>query len=425
MKKVLIVIAIVFLLILSIPVYIWWVTLQPLANVSYSQNTLPAEELSRIHQFIQKNEQTPNHKRIELSQHDLNQLIRYGSQKINSLANVAGYVELHPDNSQLLLTLNTGLPLRPYLNAQFNFITKGKNIVLLGGRFGGMNLPQQGVELLVNMTIPYAQQHQQYSTGTQLLQTIEAITVQDKKLSIDFIINQQVKAAIQQQLEIILGKDALNRLPFYQQVIEQSFQQRLGQRVKLHQVMQELFNVAVTERNASPMSINTVADNKAILFALFLHTIESDDAAFLQSEQMFSLPQQPIEFTIERRKDLAQHYLGTAVITLFANSAIADTIGLYKELQDQNGPSGFSASDLIADRAGSLLASQLLNPATAKHLQQRIAATQNELELFPNTRIIAPQLEQQMNQHQGDQQQVIYNIEQHIDQLAKSVAIYQ
>ncbi|MGK0443060.1 MAG: hypothetical protein ACJA0N_002880, partial [Pseudohongiellaceae bacterium] len=234
------------------------------------------------------------------------------------------------------------------------------------------------------------------------------------------------KAAIQQQqLEIILGKDALNRLPFYQQVIEQSFQQRLGQRVKLHQVMQELFNVAVTERNASPMSINTVADNKAILFALFLHTIESDDAAFLQSEQMISLPQQPIEFTIERRKDLAQHYLGTAVITLFANSAIADTIGLYKELQDQNGPSGFSASDLIADRAGSLLASQLLNPATAKHLQQRIAATQNELELFPNTRIIAPQLEQQMNQHQGDQQQVIYNIEQHIDQLAKSVAIYQ
>lgn len=423
MKKLLLLLAVVFLIVLSIPLSIWWMTLDTEANVSYQHNSLNPEDLSRINQFIQQNEQAPTHKRIDLSEQELNQLIHYGSQKFNSHLDFAGHIDLHEERSQLLISLNTHLPLRPYLNLQIDFATQGKSIQLLGGKFGSMDLPQHSVELLVNMTMPYAQQHPQYQTGTQLWQTIEAITIKEDRLTIDFIINQQLQTQIQQRhLETVFGKNALARLPFYQQAIEQSFESRLGQRIKLHEVMKHLFTIAV-DQNA--LGANPVDDNKAIILALFLHTVKPQHVAALQLDQHIQLPSNPIELTIERRADLARHFLSTAAITLFADSTVADTIGLFKELQDQNGFSGFSASDLIADRAGSLFASQLTFTDQAASLQKIIAATPNEQAFFPATNPMAQQLEQQLLSTTGNQQALLQHIEQQIDQHARSVAIYQ
>ena len=349
-------------------------------------------------------------------------MLAYASQQLQPQINFAGHIDLHPQRSQLLLSLNTGLPFRPYLNLQIDFDTEGKNIHLLGGRFGGMSLPQQSVELLLNMTLPYAQQHPQFHTGSQLWQIIETINIEEDLLTIDFIIKPEVQAQLQQQqLELMLGKDALKRLPFYQTQIEKHFADRLGQRIKLHEVMQKLFTIAQAQQQNGA---NAITDNKAIILALFLHTLDPADAKVLQLDQHIKLPSRPIEFTIERRKDLAQHYLGTAAITLYANSTIADAIGLYKELQDQNGRSGFSASDLIADRAGSLLATQLTQAGSAEWLQQRLAATQSEQEFFPNTKLIDRQIEQLLENPQGEQGQILQQIKQQIDAYVQAVEIY-
>lgn len=398
--------------------------MQPTATVINSDQAIQQNDLSRIRQFIHENDNTPTHKRLELTEDDVNQMLRYASQHARFNMGIQAQAQLHPKASELLVSINTFLPLRPFLNIRLDFTTEGKNIVLLGGKIGSLELPQQSIELLVNLTMPYAQQHAQYQPGTQLWQTIQDIQIQEDQLNIEFIVNKSLQAELQQQqLELIIGKSALERLPFYQQLIEQQFQSSLGKRVKLYRVMQQLFIESVTQQT---LGADPIADNKAIILALFLHTINTNDFALLELKNSIELPAKAIEFTIERRKDLAQHLLTTATITLFANSSIADAVGMYKELEDQITSSGFSVSDLMADRAGSFLASNLLdNPDQARLLQKQLASIERESDIFAPSQPLATQLEQRLMSAPTNQQNLLDEINNDIDAHVRGVKIYQ
>ncbi|MBR0565175.1 hypothetical protein J5J83_03470 [Azoarcus sp. L1K30] len=56
--------------------------------------------------------------------------------------------------------------------------------------------------------------------------------------------------------------------------------------------------------------------------------------------------------TLQQREDSAQHFIVSAALSAWAGEPVADAIGLYKELDDARGSSGFSFADLAADRAG-------------------------------------------------------------------------
>ena len=60
--------------------------------------------------------------------------------------------------------------------------------------------------------------------------------------------------------------------------------------------------------------------------------------------------------TILDRNDLARHFFFSAAIASLSTSAIAESAGLVKEMQDSQGKSGFSFTDLAADLAGIALA---------------------------------------------------------------------
>jgi hypothetical protein len=59
-----------------------------------------------------------------------------------------------------------------------------------------------------------------------------------------------------------------------------------------------------------------------------------------------------VQLQLRGRRDLAQHFLVSAAITASAGSGMADFLGLYKELGDAMGGSGFSFADMAANRAG-------------------------------------------------------------------------
>ena len=56
--------------------------------------------------------------------------------------------------------------------------------------------------------------------------------------------------------------------------------------------------------------------------------------------------------TIQGRTDLSQHFMISAVLAATGGGVLADVFGLYKEIDDSRGGSGFSFADLAADRAG-------------------------------------------------------------------------
>jgi uncharacterized protein YfiM (DUF2279 family) len=80
--------------------------------------------------------------------------------------------------------------------------------------------------------------------------------------------------------------------------------------------------------------------------------------------------------TLRGRGDLAQHFTVSALIAAAAGGPLANAAGIYKEVDDARRGSGFSFSDLAADRAGTLFGLLSTRSAdSAKLLHSRLAAT--------------------------------------------------
>jgi uncharacterized protein YfiM (DUF2279 family) len=85
------------------------------------------------------------------------------------------------------------------------------------------------------------------------------------------------------------------------------------------------------------------------------------------------------------RHDLAQHFIVSAVIAAAGGTPIAAAAGVYKELSDARDGSGFSFSDIAADRAGErfgALATQ--SDQSAREMHQRTAAGLRDADVMPS-----------------------------------------
>jgi hypothetical protein len=87
---------------------------------------------------------------------------------------------------------------------------------------------------------------------------------------------------------------------------------------------------------------------------------------------------------LQRRTDFAQHFLISAGLAANSDSLLSDAVGLYKEVRDSQQGSGFSFTDIAADRAGTRfgeLASA--GSAQAQRLQRLMAEGASEHALMP------------------------------------------
>ena len=418
MKKLLLVIFLLIILILALPVVSWYMTTATSPTVS-SQHQLENGDVRRLKQLIAANND-PQKNELTLTERDLNLLLQYAIQQ-HALP-LTGEIQLFQQQSVVRASIDTQSVLRRFINIAIYFQIQSKAIHLTLGEVGSLTLPAESMQTLLTMATPYLRQHPQAEQVEALWQTIQRVTIDDQQATITFNSGPNAQSQLQQQqLQFLLGKNALQRLPFYQQALEQHYASQGNKRFSLSKAMQFLFATAVEQNHSDPIS-----DNKAIILSLFLHTANHRTFGALELPSMIALPQQPLRFSLEGRGDLAHHLMATATITLFANSAIADTIGLYKELLDQEEARGFDIRDLIADRAGSLLASRLTSDEEeARYYQQRLAAMENESELFPPSRRLAADLELQLLNSSGtNDDQQLQKMNNQIDQHVKASPIY-
>ena len=128
---------------------------------------------------------------------------------------------------------------------------------------------------------------------------------------------------------------------------------------------------AAAQRSAAE-GTSAVAENRAALVAL---------AQFVNAEAMAALftGAAPLaattrSITLNGRVDTAQHFTVSAALAATAGAPVADAVGLYKELHDAQGGSGFSFNDLAADRAGTRLADRATAGEDAARRQQQALA---------------------------------------------------
>ena len=78
--------------------------------------------------------------------------------------------------------------------------------------------------------------------------------------------------------------------------------------------------------------------------------------------------------TLRNRHDWTRHYMVSAALQVIGNTLVSLDVGILKEELDAHGGTGFSFGDLLADRAGTMLAVRATeSEAAAKAIQNRLA----------------------------------------------------
>ena len=196
-------------------------------------------------------------------------------------------------------------------------------------------------------------------------------------LSVQFVWNDAIPAQLQAAL---VPAEVQARLQAYQGRLVEIAAAPGSRRLTLGALVQPLFALSA-ERSDDQ---NTLADeHRAALIALAFFVNGKGLGAILPAARDWPGPA-PRTSTLAGRTDTAQHFSISAALAATAGSPLADMVGVYKELDDAQGGSGFSFNDLAADRAGTRLGELAIGGAAAQlRLQKRLAQGLGDADLLP------------------------------------------
>ncbi len=123
-----------------------------------------------------------------------------------------------------------------------------------------------------------------------------------------------------------------------------------------------------------------VAENRAALTALAERALGSR----LLSRRGMANPNRHTGLRLAGREDFSQHFALSAFIAATGGEGLSDLAGLFKELKDSQGGSGFSFTDIAADRAGSRFGeASTRSSESARQVQDRLAGARDAAAFFP------------------------------------------
>jgi uncharacterized protein YfiM (DUF2279 family) len=131
--------------------------------------------------------------------------------------------------------------------------------------------------------------------------------------------------------------------------------------------------------------------------------------------------------TLGGRRDHAQHFIVSAAMAATAGSPLADAIGLYKEIRDSQSASGFSFSDVAANRAGQRFGTVAAGSATsAASLADRLRAPLADRDIMPVTTDLPDGLtEQELARRYGTTRSGAFTqLVQDIDRRVSALELY-
>jgi uncharacterized protein YfiM (DUF2279 family) len=182
----------------------------------------------------------------------------------------------------------------------------------------------------------------------------------------------------------LVGEDDRKRLLAYWGHIAWNSRSRIkASRPALGRLMQPVFQLA-RERSSSGQA---VLENRAAILAMAAYLSGVDLAKLLVPDRPDASPPRYRAYTLNGRDDYAQHFLFSAAITASGGARLADALGLDKELEDSRSGSGFSFTDLAADRAGVRFAGTALgSEEQARRVQAMLAENAAETVFMPDVR---------------------------------------
>ena len=177
----------------------------------------------------------------------------------------------------------------------------------------------------------------------------------------------------------LLTPEELDRLrPYADRLVMLSAKTRPSFELRLTELMGPMFELA--RQRSSLAGADAALENRAALLVLTLFANGRTVGSLAPVARTWPRPQ-PARLLLGGRSDFPLHFLVSAVLATEGTTPLSKAIGVYKEVADSRGGSGFSFNDMAANRAGTRFGERAVQAATA--LQDAVAQGVRDVDLLP------------------------------------------
>jgi hypothetical protein len=179
----------------------------------------------------------------------------------------------------------------------------------------------------------------------------------------------------------LLSATDQDRLGIHNELLVEISRSLPGKKISLLELLIPLVKLAQERSQAG----DPIAENRAAIVILTLYVTGKRLTDIVPEAKDWPRPERH-DVTLNGRQDSSQHFMVSTALAANAGGPLSDAVGIYKELADSRGGSGFSFKDIAADRAGTrfgeLAAKSRESAAT---WQRRLSAGVREKDLMPAT----------------------------------------
>jgi hypothetical protein len=344
----------------------------------------PAEfrrtDLAWIKSLFQKHDprhQTPNViQTIQLDEAELNRLLNYAVElrQVNGIA-----AELTPGLATLTATL--AMPSNPfggYLNVAAEVAHVPGGIRIQSLQLGSLPVPGALADGLARLAHRWLRRDKTYTT---LADAFSQVHFDENLATLDYRWRPELLTQLERKsAELLIAPEDQARMLAYSGQLDTLLEQHArGSTVPLVRVIAPLF------AHAQERGGDVAEENRAALTALAAYLSGISLPKLLEGDSQSIRRAPRVLLSLHGRRDFAEHFIISAALTVNGGSRLANAIGLIKEEEDADKGSGFSFTDLAANRAGVRLGERATGEAAAQ-VQQRLTAVRSDADLLPDFR---------------------------------------
>ncbi|MDO9221162.1 MAG: hypothetical protein Q7T90_09050, partial [Thiobacillus sp.] len=337
-------------------------------------------DLAGIKSLFQKHDprrQTPDVvQSIRLDEAELNRVLNYAVE----LPRVSGIAaELTPGLATLNATLTVpSNPFGRYLNVTAEVAEAPDGIQIQSLQLGSLPLPGALANWIARRFHHRLLQDKTYAAMTDAFSRVDFA---ENQATLDYRWHPTLLTQLERKsVEFLIAAEDQARMLVYAEQLKTLLKPYpRGSTVPLVQLVSPLFEYALQAGG------DARTENRAALTALAAYLGGVSLPKLLQGDSRSIYRAPPVLLSLYGRRDLAEHFTLSAALSINGGSRLANAIGLLKEEEDAGKGSGFSFTDLAADRAGVRLGERATGDAAA-HVRQQLAAARTDADLLPDVR---------------------------------------
>lgn len=318
---------------------------------------------------------------------DVVQTIQLDEAELNRLLNAA--VELHrvsgiaavlaPGRATLTATLTVpDTPFGRYLNVTADVADTPEGIRIDGMRIGSLPIPAWLANLGMRGVHGWLRRDTTYAG---LFDAFAGVNFDENQATLDYRWRPELLTQIERKsIELLVAPDEQSRMLHHAERLDALLKAHPhGSLVPLVQILPALF--------VPPVATDAEAarENRAALTALAAYLAGISLPRLLEGNSKSIRRAPRVLLTLHDRRDFAEHFVISAALAANGGGRLANAIGLVKEEEDAGRGSGFSFTDLAANRAGARLGDTATGPR-ASRTRSRLAGSRGDDDLLPDFR---------------------------------------